>query len=234
MVWTHLKKVDVKLAIQISSELEWKSTRSIFKIGRGQLLKQPYGDYFNCWVGQHQSIICQSGATKTRAAAACQFVIDTWHPDVVINLGTCGGVSEKVRKLDIILANKAFQYDVIERFGKPSLRFLRTLRSTLNLSWVDLTRVSKRIHVGTIASADQDLDYKQRRALQGENVLAADWESASIAKVCELNKMKCLVLRGVTDIPKQHGGLKQDDDYKKNTPIIMKDLFSILSPITFR
>jgi hypothetical protein len=33
---------------------------------------------------------------------------------------------------------------------------------------------------------------------------------------------------------KQQGGLKQDDDYKKNTPIIMKDLLSILSQITFR
>jgi nucleoside phosphorylase len=70
--------------------------------------------------------------------------------------------------------------------------------------------------------------------LQGKKVIAADWESASIAKVCELNKMKCLILRGITDIPKRQGGLKQDDDYKKNTLIIMKDLFSIISQISFR
>ncbi len=102
------------------------------------------------------------------------------------------------------------------------------------MSWVDLTRVSRRICIGTLAIADQDMDYKQRMELQGKKVIAADWESASIAKVCELNRMKCLILRGVTDIPKRRGTLKQEDDYKKNTPIIMKDLFSIISQISFR
>jgi nucleoside phosphorylase len=102
------------------------------------------------------------------------------------------------------------------------------------MSWVDLTRVSKRIFIGTLASADQDLNDEHRVLLQGKKAIAADWESASIAKVCELNRMKCLILRGITDLPKRQGGLKQDDDYKKNTPIIMKDLFSILSQINFR
>lgn len=47
-------------------------------------------------------------------------------------------------------------------------------------------------------------------------------------------RLKCLILRGVTDIPKRQGTLKQGEDYKKNTPIIVKDLLSILSQITFR
>ena len=168
------EKGDMKLAIQICSELEWQSARSILKIGRDRLLRQPYGEYFNYRVGRHRSIIYHSGATKTRAAAACQFAIDTWHPDGIINLGTCGGVSEKVKKLDIILAKKAFQYDVIQRFGKPSLRFMRDLRTTLDLSWVDLTKISRRIRIGTIASADQDLNDEQRELLQGKRVLAPD------------------------------------------------------------
>ena len=87
----------MKLGIQICSELEWSSTKSILKIGAGQLRKQPYGEYFNHRFGKHRSIIYHSGATKTRAAAACQFAIDTWHPDAIINLGTCGGVSKEVR-----------------------------------------------------------------------------------------------------------------------------------------
>lgn len=226
----------MKLAIQICSELEWKSTRSILKIGRGQLLGQPYGESFNCKLGQHQSIIYQSGATKTRAAAACQFAIDTWHPDGIINLGTCGGVSKEVSKLDIILANKTFQYDVIQRFGKPSLRFMRDLKTILDLTWIDLTKISRKVRIGTLASADQDMDYNQRNKLQGKKVIAADWESASIAKVCELNKMKCLVLRGITDIPKRGATHKkiQEYDYRKNTLIIMKDLLSIIIQIGFR
>lgn len=226
----------MKLAIQICSELEWSSTKSIFKIGRGQLHKQRYGEYFNHRVREHQSIFYHSGATKTRAAATCQFAIDTWHPDVVINLGTCGGVSKEVRKLDIILAEKTFQYDVMQKFGTPSIGFKKSLKTDLKISSIDLSRVSDRLHIGTIASADQDLCVKTRRKLQKEGVLAADWESASIAKVCELNKTKCIILRGVSDVPEERKKVKRDIqeyDYRKNTRIIMKELLSIIDQIIF-
>jgi nucleoside phosphorylase len=227
----------MKFAIQICSELEWESTKAILKIGGGKLQNQPFGDYFNYRVGKHRSIIYQGGATKTRAAAACQFAIDTWHPDAVINLGTCGGVPKEVSKLDIILAKKTFQYDVIQRLGSPSVRFRKGLKTNLKISWVDLNKMSERLHIGEIASADQDLVSKTRKILQECGVLAADWESASIAKVCELNRIKCLILRGVSDIPEKSRELKEDiqeRDYKKNTRLIMTGLLSIISRMTFR
>jgi adenosylhomocysteine nucleosidase len=227
----------MKLAIQICSEFEWGATKSILKITKDKLHRQPFGDYFEHQIGRQDSIYYQSGATKTRGAAACQFAIDTWHPDAIVNLGTCGGVSKKVIKLDIILAKNTFQYDVIQRFGNPSGRFKKDLETTLDMSWINLTRVPTKIHIGTIASADQDLDDENRVFLQGKKVLAADWESASIAKICELNKIKCLILRGVSDIPEKSRKLKEDiqeRDYEKNTRNIMKDLFSIIGQIEFR
>ena len=227
----------MKLAIHICSEIEWRNTKAILKISTAKLQSQPFGEFFYYRIGQHRSIIYQSGATKTRSAAACQFAIDTWHPDAVVNLGTCGGVADKVKKLNIILADKTFQYDVIQRFGKPSVCFKRGLKKTLDISWVDLTKVSRTIYIGTIASADQDLADEHRKVLQNKKVLTADWESASIAKICKLNKIKCLILRGITDIQKKQVSLKrdiQDNDYKKNTPIVMKELFSIIDQIEFR
>ena len=227
----------MKLAIQICSELEWESIKSILHIKRNDLKLQPFGEYFVHLFGQRKCICYQSGATKTRATAACQFAIDTWHPDAIVNIGTCGGVEKGIKKLDLILANKTFQYDVIQRFGKPSAQFKKGLKTNLKTSWIDLSRISERPRIGTIASADQDLLPKCRRKLQKEGALAADWESASIAKVCELNGIKCLILRGVTDIPEKRKSLKEDiqeHDYKKNTLIIMKDLLSIISEIDFR
>jgi len=226
----------MKLAIQICSELEWVITKSILKIGREQLRKHHYGEYFNYRVGLYQTIIYHSGASKTRAAAACQFAIDTWHPDGVINLGTCGGVDKGIKKLELILSNKTFQYDVIQCFGKPSAKFKESLKTNLKTPWVDLSGVSKRLHIGTIASADHDLCPKARKILQEWGVLAADWESASIAKVCELNRIRCLILRGVSDIPEKRGESKEDiqeRDYRKNTRIIMKDLLSIIDQMKF-
>jgi adenosylhomocysteine nucleosidase len=156
--------------------------------------------------------------------------------DGVLNLGTCGGVAKNVRKGDIILANRTLQYDVLQRFGEPSLRFKRGLETHLDTSWADLGKDSETIHIGTIASADQDLDYENRKLLQRKGVLAADWESASIAEICMLNKTSCLVLRGISDIPetkKESGEDLQELDLNKNTRIIMEELLSIIGQIVF-
>jgi len=227
----------MKLRIQICSDLEWESAKLTLKIKRNELQRQPFGEYFACAFGQHEYICYHSGATKTKAAAACQFAIDTFHPDAIVNLGTCGGVSKKVKNLDIILAKRTFQYDVMQRFGNPSVRFMRGLKTNLDISWVDLSRVEGKIYIGTIASADQDIDDEHWGQLEGKKVLAADWESASIAKICGLNKVKCLILRGITDIPKKQISLIRDiqhNDYKKNTPIIVRELFSIIAQMEFR
>jgi nucleoside phosphorylase len=85
---------------------------------------------------------------------------------VVVSLGTCGGVSKEVSKLDIILPKKTIQYDVIQRFGTPSIRFKRSLKADVKISWIDLGGISDRLHIGTIASADQDLCPKARKILK--------------------------------------------------------------------
>ena len=227
----------MKICIQICAEEEWKSTKSILKIKRSGLRQQPFGEYFVRGSGRDEWVFFHSGATKTRAAGACQYAIDRWKPNVIVNLGTCGAVAKDIKLLDIILANKAFQYDVIQRFGKPSRRFERSLKTILPILWIDQNRVLERLKIGTIASADQDLCPKVRKMLQERNVLAADWESASIARICELNKIKCLILRGVSDIPYKTEGSKaavQERDYKRNTRNIMRDLFLMMRQIRFR
>lgn len=221
----------MKLVIQICAELEWESTKNILKATRDRLRRQPFGEYFQHTVGKQETLIYESGATKTRSAAACQFAIDKWHPDAVFNLGTCGGVAKSLGKGALIVADKTIQYDVMQKFGKPSSRFKRGLQTDLDLSWIDLSGSSKRLSVGTIASADQDLDHDQRQLLQRKGILAADWESASIATICRLNKTRCLILRGISDIPHEKEdpmACQQELDYARNTEVIMKELFSVI------
>jgi phosphoribosylformylglycinamidine synthase len=57
-----------------------------------------------------------------------------------------------------------------------------------------------------VQSADQDLEQESRRLLERNGFLAADWESASIAAVCKLNKIKCLILRGSVRYPWKEWG----------------------------
>lgn len=226
----------MKLAIHVCAELEWRFTKSLRKICRDSLTRHPFGECFEDLIGKHRALIYESGATKTRSAAACQYIIDRWRPDAIINLGTCGGVAEGIDKGDLVLATRTFQYDVRQRFGKPSKRFDRGLTVDLDTSWVRATGYSRIIHKGLIASADQDLDYEQRRSLERMGALAADWESASIATVCALNGVRCLILRGVSDIPTKaglSGARAQERDYVQRTRVIMEELFAAVARLEF-
>jgi hypothetical protein len=68
----------MNLAILICAELEWKCTKSILGI-KNKFQAQPLGEYFQRAVGEHEAVFFESGATKTRSAAACQYAIDTWR-----------------------------------------------------------------------------------------------------------------------------------------------------------
>jgi hypothetical protein len=67
----------MNLVIQICADLEWKSAKQILKIKTDKLHRQPLGEYFEYPIALRESIFYQSGATKTRSSAACQFAIDT-------------------------------------------------------------------------------------------------------------------------------------------------------------
>lgn len=106
---------------------------------------------------------------------------------------------------------------------------MRGLETDIDLSWVDISALSEKICVGTIASADHDLDPEHRDVLRKAGVLAADWESASIALICKLNGVRCLIIRGVSDTPAEPE--TQAEDFHRNTEIIMNELFGIADKI---
>ena len=166
----------MKLYVEICAEKEWPCIKSIFKVQGNKLQCFPFGHYFDHRLGSHGCRWFHSGATKTRAAAACQYAISAWHADIIINLGTCGGVAQNVKERDIILANRTIQYDVIERFGAPTESFQKYQETIIDVSWAEKCGSSEISHVGAIASADQDLSVECRSKLRKAKILAADWE----------------------------------------------------------
>jgi len=135
---------NMKLCVHICAEKEWPCIKSILNYLGNKVQCSPFGEYFDRLLGPNECIWYHSGATKTRAAAACQYAIDVWHPDAIINLGTCGGVDQNVKELEIILANRTIQYDVIQRFGIPEQTFEKdkeTLHTPIaSVSFVDIHR----------------------------------------------------------------------------------------------
>lgn len=164
-----------------------------------QTLSSPLGDWFTTQIGAHSVVFFHSGWGKTRSAAATQYIIDHWQPNLVINLGTCGGLEGFATLGETLLVTNTVMYDIYERMG-DSQQAINYYRAELDTEWIgtDLPENTRR---APLASADQDIDFHNFQMLTHEfGVPAADWESAAIAWVLKANRVRGLILRGVSDI----------------------------------
>lgn len=221
------------ICVQICSRGEWKATKEILKVQRNQVSEYPLGEYIKHNIHDKECIFYHSGATKTRSSAACQFAIDHWNPQCIFVLGTCGGVSKDLKRLDVVIANKTVQYDCVDKMGNVEELFYEPMTTEIDNSWIDYARLSEPIYQGVIATADHDISFENINTLRESNILVADWESGAIAKICSFNKVRCCVLRGVSDIPEKddlEDIQNQKTDYESNTPKIMNKLLKSILP----
>jgi nucleoside phosphorylase len=217
------------VGIQICSGTEWRAVRPRLDLSADAAGAFPYGEYVRMPVAARDCVFFHSRRTKTRAAGACQYAIDRWNVDPLLVLGTCGGVAPHLRVMDLVMAARTIQYDC--RDQRPDMG----LAVVADPAWLSVvTGLGEPIHVGTLASADQDVTFETLASLRTQDVLAADWESGAIAAVCALNGVRWAVLRGVSDVPRQPGDAdvaRQLRDYRENTPPIMARLLALLPRI---
>jgi len=96
----------------------------------------------------------------------------------------------------------------------------------LDLAWL-AEPLPEKVQRGLLVSADRDLLPADIPGLVKEyGAVAADWESGAIAWVARKNKVKCLILRGVSDLVSVHGGeaYKNIQFFHESTLAIMKEL----------
>ena len=62
-------------------------------------------------------------------------MIDHFKPDLLINLGTCGGFAGRIETGTIILVERTLVYDIIEQMGDGA-EAIDYYASDLDLSWL--------------------------------------------------------------------------------------------------
>ena len=144
-------------------------------------------------------VFFHGGWGKISAAASTQFAIDTWKPELIINLGTCGGFKGHVKKNTIILVNKAIVYDIYEQMTNNQIA-IKNYSTNIDLKWLS-GDLPLKVLKAPIVSGDRDLVPEEIPILQEKyNAIVGDWESGSISWVCQKNNVKLLILRGVSDL----------------------------------
>jgi adenosylhomocysteine nucleosidase len=217
----------VKTVVLVSADGEWKSIKSLMQVAL--IDETPFGEQFQSMIGSQELTFFQGGWGKVAAAATAQYVIDHLKPDLLVNLGTCGGFQGRIEEGIIILVEKTIIYDIVEQMTDPE-EAIDHYSTKLDLEW--LPRVTPTpVQRGLLVSADRDIMIEDIPDLiRNYEAVAADWESGAIAWVAQKNSKRLLILRGVTDLVGVEGGEVYGDYdlYVARTKEIMRRLIDIL------
>jgi adenosylhomocysteine nucleosidase len=192
---------DMKTTVLISAIAEWNAVKPLFP--NAKLRRFPFGECFDILMQDEHISFFHSGWGKIASAGSMQYVIDKYAPDLIVNLGTCGGFEGGVKRGEVILVEKTYVYDIVELMG--DLDIVSYYASSLDLSWL-AEPYPFPVRRGLIASADSDLPPGKIPFLKSLGAIAADWESAALAWVAQRNNARLLILRGVSDMVSEEGG----------------------------
>lgn len=191
-----------RIVVIISADSEWQAAEGFYST---VCQDSPLGAWFESILAGQLVVFLHGGWGKVAAAASTQYAIDRWQPDLLINLGTCGGFSGVVERGEILLVDETLLYDIYERMGDAEVA-LAHYTTHLDLEWLK-TPYPQKVRRGLLVSADSDIDPEKIPILMERyGAVAADWESGAIAWVAGRSGVRCLILRGVSDLVSSQAG----------------------------
>ena len=218
------------ILIVISSDQEWVVARDRFK--NVTVERSPYGEWFNTSISAIETplIFFHGRWGKIAAAASAQWAISSFQPEVLLNLGTCGGFEGEIERGQLILVNRTVVYDIVEQMldDEDADDYYG---SEIDLGWLK-SPYPQRVTETLMVSADRDIVPGDIPRLKRDyGAVAGDWESASIAWVARHNDVRCLILRGVSDLVGDEGSEAYGNvaHFEEGSRIVLNELFDHLS-----
>lgn len=171
-------------------------------------------------ISGHNVALMECGIGKVNAAIGTVTLIDTFHPDLVINTGVAAGAGDDVAVMDSIVATNVAHHDfwcIGEEWGRvpgcprlfPALTFAKA---------VDGSNVKR----GLIASGELFITSKEQVDGIKEHypdVLAIDMESAAIAQGCYMRGIPFFCMRVISDTPWcHHDNSRQYESFWDDAP----------------
>ena len=174
------------------------------------------------------------GIGKVFAAMCAEAMIISYSPDVIINTGVAGSLSDKLRVLDCAVADESVQHDMdTTPFGDPKgmISGINKVYFECDAHCVDLLasaadEIGVRNEKGVIASGDCFVNSSAKRdELRSEfNAIICEMESGAIGHVCYVNEVPFCVLRTVSD----NGDDDSHNDYAQSLAKAAKAELDIL------
>ncbi len=219
------------IGISVSAKREWKAVLDRFQINVDFCIKYPFGESFTTEINGESVLFYRCGVRKVNCSAATQYMIDHFDLKKIIVAGTCAGIDDRFKKLDIFIPDKAVQYDCTVKEQEPLIKDIFTV--SFNLDFLDFD-----VHTGTIGTADKAVVmWKDYLELKENGITIADTESAAIAYICKANNVECIIIKGISDFPTNEQETQNEEQLNSfftNVPIIMNKIIDEYLPLALQ
>ncbi len=213
------------VGIGIAATIEWEAVLKFYNISENDIKEYPFGFYFEKELNNKKCIFYKCTGRKVISSSATQYMIDHYNLNKVLLIGTCAGIDDKYKPLDIFVPNLAVQYDCTVKEIEP------LIKERFNVE-IDLSKYQFEYNTGIIGTADKAVVmWKDYLELKNNNITIADCESAAVAYICKANNVECIIIKGISDFPDDETSkdAKQSNDeqinvFVTNTPIVMNKI----------
>lgn len=176
-----------------------------------------------------------SGIGKVNAAVCAQILISEYKADSIINVGVAGGIGKNIYPGDVVVATDLVQHDMDttvfgDAYGQVPRLDTFAFKCDDNLVKVALEACEEISEINTfsgrIVSGDQFISSLEKiQWFEKEfNAISCEMEGASIAHVCYLNNIPCVVIRSISDNANNGAHM----DYEKFIPLGVRNSTTIL------
>jgi MTA/SAH nucleosidase len=171
-------------------------------------------------------VLVKSGIGKVNAARVAQIMIDNFHIETIINVGSAGALNPLLNIGDIVIGEKLIQHDFdITAFGhdkgyitgvgdyiSSDSQLIEKIKNSIN----NIANEEYKIKVGIIASGDifcTEVEMKDKIYAKF-NADCVEMEGAAIAQVCYLDKIPFIIIRSISDSPNGKNAIVFDEFVK--------------------
>lgn len=172
-----------------------------------------------------KDVVCaMCGIGKVFAAVTAQTMILCYKPDMIINTGVAGSLTDELKVFDVAVGTASVQYDFdTTAFGDP-LGLIPTLNTVklpcdpkitdMLCACADELKIPHKRSI--IATADRFLEDDGKKSFLREHFGAAacEMEGGSIGQVCVFNKVPYGIIRCISD---SSGGTADYNEFVKRS-----------------
>ena len=208
------------MKIGVIAALEAEAENIISVTEDAKIETVPHLTFTSGRIGKTDVVCTVCGVGKVYAAAAAEAMILKYSPDLVVNTGVGGTLTDKLTIGDVAVASAVCQHDFdCTAIGEPlgcvnvpgaDGPFIPTHAETVEKIVGIAGRMGVRTHVGPIASGDQFIGDREKKNLivRTFSAVACEMEGGAIGQICAANGVPFCVIRAISD--SADGGAPED------------------------